>query len=76
MAVPTSGTLALSTVNSVFGWGGAMSQYAGRNYYYFNGSSTAVGTFPTSNFSMSRFYGTSSHDEWNCNCDCNCNCGK
>jgi hypothetical protein len=77
MAVPTSGTLNLSTVNSVFGWGGAMSGYAGRTYYYLSQfGSTAIGQFPTSNFSMSRFYGTSGHDEWNCACNCNCVCGK
>lgn len=73
MAVPSSGTLYFSTVNGVFGWGGAMSGYAGRIYFYGPSQST---TFPTSNFSMSRFYGTSPRDEWNCACDCNCACGK
>jgi hypothetical protein len=74
MAVPSSGAVAFSTVNSVFGWGNSMSQYAGRTYYYGAYPWTAV--FPSSNFPMSAFYGTSNHDEWNCACDCNCNCGK
>ncbi len=76
MAVPTSGTLNLSTVNSVFGWGGAMSGYAGRTYFYSAGGPTGTGVFPTSNFSMSLFYGKSNHDEWNCACNCDCACGK
>jgi hypothetical protein len=79
MAVPTSGAVGFSTVNSVFGYGSAMSQYAGRTYYYATGdifAPTGSGTFPGSNFPMSMFYGKSGHDEWNCACDCNCNCGK
>ena len=72
MAVPTSGTLYFSTVNSVFGWGSAMSQYAGRTYY----TSAGGNAFPTNNFSMSSFYGTSPHDEWNCACACDCACSK
>ena len=73
MAVPSSGAVAFSTVNSVFGWGNAMSGYAGQTYYY---GPSQTGVFPTSNFPMSAFYGKSNHDEWNCACDCNCNCGK
>ncbi|MGJ4953023.1 hypothetical protein [Bradyrhizobium sp. HKCCYLS20291] len=73
MAVPSSGPVAFSTVNGVFGWGNQMSQYAGRTYYY-GPHQTAV--FPTSNFPMSRFYGTSGHDEWNCATVCDCVCGK
>lgn len=75
MAVPSSGAVAFSTVNSVFGWGTAMSSYVGRTYYYYS-AGVWTGTFPGSNFPMSLFYGKSNHDEWNCACDCNCNCGK
>lgn len=81
MAVPSSGAVGFSTVNSVFGYGGAMSSYVGRVYYWygpnqFGFDSVQSGTFPGSNFPMSLFYGKSNHDEWNCACDCNCNCGK
>ncbi len=73
MAVPSTGAVGFSTVNSVFGWGNQMSQYAGRTYYRAGGG----GTFPTANFPMSSFYGTSGHDEWNCACACDCGaCGK
>jgi hypothetical protein len=74
MAVPTSGAVAFSTVNSVFGYGQWMTQYQGRLFYYGAG---AYGYFPAGGgWGMSYFYGKSNHDEWNCLCDCNCNCGK
>lgn len=80
MAVPTSGAVAFSTVNSVFGYGIAMSSYVGRTYYYYDGTVySASGTFPGSNFPMSLFYGKSDHDEWNCACvdpNCACACSK
>ena len=76
MAVPTSGQVNFSTVNSVFGYGQWMSQYAGRIYYFSGASGANYGYFPGNNFWMSYFYGKSNHDEWNCACDCNCNCGK
>lgn len=79
MAVPSSGAVGFSTVNSVFGYGGAMSSYVGKLYYYNRGDGwgTQWGNFPGSNFPMSMFYGTSNHDEWNCACDCNCGaCSK
>jgi hypothetical protein len=74
MAVPGSGAVAFSTVNSVFGYGIAMSSYVGRTYYFLNGGPTGTGTFPGSNFPMSMFYGKSNHDEWNCACACDCAC--
>jgi hypothetical protein len=74
MAVPSSGAVAFSTVNAVFGYGNHMSQYAGTLYY----TSAGQGRFPVNNFPMSLFYGKSGHDEWNCACttDCTGACGK
>ncbi|TYO65531.1 hypothetical protein FXV83_16500 [Bradyrhizobium hipponense] len=77
MAVPSSGAVAFSTVNSVFGYGGAMSSYVGKYYYWYDPNwGVRSAQFPGSNFPMTMFYGTSGHDEWNCACDCNCACGK
>lgn len=77
MAVPSSGAVGFSTVNSVHGWGIAMSNYVGRTYYWWDPNwGVRAANFPGSNFPMSAFYGTSNHDEWNCACDCNCMCGK
>jgi hypothetical protein len=80
MAVPGSGAVAFSTVNSVFGYGIAMSGYVGRVFYYLGGDgATYSGSFPGSNFPMSAFYGKSNHDEWNCACvdpNCACACSK
>jgi hypothetical protein len=73
MAIATSGSIALSTVHSVFGRGYAISGYLGVGRY------TAAGyaVFPSSNFPFSAFWGTSPSDEWNCACNCNCGaCGK
>ncbi|WP_315729796.1 hypothetical protein [Bradyrhizobium sp. SZCCHNRI2010] len=77
MAVPSSGAVAFSTVNSVFGYGSSMSGYVGKVYYWYDPSfGVRSGTFPGSNFPMTMFYGKSGIDEWNCACDCACNCGK
>lgn len=74
MAVPTSGAVAFSTVHSEFapyGWANNVgSSYYGKTYF----TAAGAATFPSSSFPMSRFYGTSPDDEWNCNC--NCQCGK
>jgi hypothetical protein len=78
MAVPSSGAVGFSTVNSVFGYGSAMSQYVGKYYYWYEpGWGVQWAQFPGSSFPMTLFYGKSNHDEWNCACDCNCGaCGK
>ncbi len=74
MAVPSSGQVSFSTVSSVFGWGHSGSNYAGRVAY----RSSGAFTFPSNNFHMSAFYGTSPTNEWNCACasDCTGACGK
>lgn len=82
MALPTSGSLGFSNVNAEFGWGSSGSNYYGQGHYKLVWNSqfglwqpTSV-TFPSSNFAMSNFYGTSPDDEWNCACNCDCMCGK
>ncbi len=72
MAMPTSGTISMSTVQSVFGRGYSISGYRGTGYYTAGGA----GTFPGGTFPFSVFYGTSPNNEWACACDCNCNCSK
>lgn len=72
MAIATSGSIAMSTVQSVFARGYSISGYRGTQYY----TSAGLGTFPTGGFPFSAFYGTSPNNEWACACDCNCNCGK
>lgn len=72
MAIATSGSIAMSTVHSVFGRGYSISGYRGVARY----TSAGLGYFPSGSFPFSAFYGTSPNDEWNCACDCNCNCGK
>ena len=52
---PSSGAIDLNSVNTLFGRGHAMSNYAGTTYYT---SSGGPFTFPSSNFAFSAFYGT------------------
>ncbi|MEH2517492.1 hypothetical protein V1279_003065 [Bradyrhizobium sp. AZCC 1610] len=82
MVLPTSGAVAFSSVNGEFGRGISGSNYYGVTYYklvwnaQFGVWVPASGTFPSSSFAMSNFYGTSPDDEWNCACNCDCMCGK
>lgn len=70
MAMPTSGAIAMSTVQSVFGRGYSISGYRSTGRY----TSAGYAVFPAGTFPFSAFYGTSPTDEWNCACACDCAC--
>jgi hypothetical protein len=54
MALPASGPLSFSQINTEFGLGTAMSAYRGATYYI--GSTS--GTFPSTNLTFNNFYST------------------
>jgi hypothetical protein len=54
MALPASGQLSFSEINTEFGLGTAMSAYRGATYYI----GSTPGTFPSTNLSFNNFYST------------------
>ena len=56
MALPASGQLSFSQINTEFGLGTAMSAYRGATYYI----GSTPGTFPSTNLNFTSFYNTGS----------------